>query len=467
MPPGPQQRSSTLLAEGAKKVGLHPYPFPMMINSQYYDGRPGCINCGHCAGYGCPIIDRGGALVPLRHALLTGNVEIRPLTMAVGIAHNGKKATGVKFVDAGKADPGAPRTESADFVVLAAGPVDTARLALLSGVPDPGDMVGRGLMYHWFTSGYSIHLDERVHATIGRDTSQCMDDFCDPDFPGARAAAKKAGLPYFRGGIMELGGTQNVIEEAMQYLALMTAIDKKRPFGTSFKEIMRISPLRDRMAGFQMIAEDLKQLSNRVDLDPSVKDRYGLAVPRITYDAHAHELAAQQFYIPLIEKMVKESGADIGGAVQQTGTSRGASFTGEIAPTGHHIMGGMAMGTSPRTSATDQHGKLWGLQNVAVADASAFSSAGAHNPTLTIFATTARNARAWAGATGVPPMPTTTGVSAGQAENASGGGGGVSPVVLGVAGAATAAAVTAGVVVAKNRKASGTQGDDGAVNDGD
>ena len=55
MRPGPQQRSSTLIATGAKRIGLHPYPFPTAINSVEYDGSPACNNCGFCTGYGCPI----------------------------------------------------------------------------------------------------------------------------------------------------------------------------------------------------------------------------------------------------------------------------------------------------------------------------------------------------------------------------------------------------------------------------
>ena len=63
----------------------------------------------------------------------------------------------------------------------------------------------------------AIFLDERLHAGRGRSTTHAVDDFADPDFPGARAAAQAAGLPYFRGGTIELGGTQNPISEANTY----------------------------------------------------------------------------------------------------------------------------------------------------------------------------------------------------------------------------------------------------------
>jgi choline dehydrogenase-like flavoprotein len=59
-------------------------------------------------------------------------------------------------------------------------------------------------------------------------------------------------------------------------------------------------------------------------------------------------------------------------------------------------MGGMRMGDDPATSVTDPTGRLHSLPNVAVADGSVFPTAGGHNPTLTIMATTLRNARIWA-----------------------------------------------------------------------
>jgi choline dehydrogenase-like flavoprotein len=55
-------------------------------------------------------------------------------------------------------------------------------------------------------------------------------------------------------------------------------------------------------------------------------------------------------------------------------------------------MGGMRMGKHPKTSVTDHHGMVHGLENVFVADGSVFPSSGAQNPTLTIMATALRNA---------------------------------------------------------------------------
>jgi gluconate 2-dehydrogenase alpha chain len=100
MPAGPPQFSSLLVADGCRKVGLRPFLAPMAINSREYQGRPVCDNCGMCSGYGCPIQARVGALAPLREALRAG-AELRPGAMVVKVETNGRKATGVTWLDGG------------------------------------------------------------------------------------------------------------------------------------------------------------------------------------------------------------------------------------------------------------------------------------------------------------------------------------------------------------------------------
>src|ERR1700759_5744349 len=116
--------------------------------------------------------------------------------------------------------------------ILAASAIETVRLALLSGFPDKSSQLGRRLMLHAFIDGTAIFLDERMHAYRGRSVTQCIEDGVDPDFPGARAFAKAHGLPYIRGGLMELGGSQDPITEAPSYQTLLGFILSAKPFGT-------------------------------------------------------------------------------------------------------------------------------------------------------------------------------------------------------------------------------------------
>ena len=304
MPPGPQMRSSTAIAHGAAAVGLHPFPFPMAANSvSGYNGQHACNNCGFCSSFGCPVVARPSALVPLRQALRTGRVELKPETMVTRVNLTGSKATSVSWVTMTDQGP-KTGTEPADVVVMAASAIETVRLALLSEFPDRSGKLGRRLMLHAFIDGSAIFLDERMHAHRGRSVTQCAEDAADPDYPGARAFAKQHGLPYIRGGLMELGGSQDPIAEAQSYQTLLSFVRASRPFGTEFKQLMRASILRDRLAGCSLIGHDLPYLNHTVTLDPKVRDVFGLPVARITWSAGQHEQVAQQFWIPRLKAMM-------------------------------------------------------------------------------------------------------------------------------------------------------------------
>ncbi len=392
MPAGPPQLASLMAADGCRKLDppLHPFLAPMAINSVAYEGRPACNNCGQCSGYGCPILARVGALAPLRRAVVAG-AEVRPHACVTKVNVSGRKATGVTWVD----DSGRSHTESADMVVMACLAIETARLAKLSALPDPHDTVGRHFMQHWFTDGTGIFIDQKLHGLRGRSTTHVADDFADPEFPGARAAAAAAGLPYFRGGTMEIGGTEGPIAEANTYRYLLSVLRPDKPFGTDFKNLMRSSILRDRMCGIQMIGEDLPYATNRVDLDPTVKDFRGLPVARITYSPGPHEVTAQKFYMPYVAEILRRAGAQYVTAVADA-ASDATPVAGNDVPTTEHIMGGMRMGQDEAISVTDPTGRYHQLDNLFVADGGVFPSSGGHNPTLTIMATAMRNARMWA-----------------------------------------------------------------------
>jgi gluconate 2-dehydrogenase alpha chain len=325
----------------------------------------------------------------LRHALKAG-AELRDSSTVVRIETSGTKATAVTWIDVA----GRRHTEEADQVVIGGNSIETVRLALLSSLPDPHATAGRYTMFHWFTDGSGLFLDERLHAYRGRDHTHDIDDFADPDFPGARAAAKVAGLPYFRAGKIELGGTDPPLDEAAQYQQILRIISPERPFGVEFKRLMRSSLLRDRLLGITMMGEDLPYATNRIDLDPDVRDWRGIPVARITYGPGAHELAAQAFYLPWVVRLLEASGASATIAIPAQPSSRFPIGESNV-PQTEHVMGGMRMGTDPATSVTDSVGRHHFLDNVFVADGAVFPSSGGHNPTLTIMATALRNAQRW------------------------------------------------------------------------
>jgi choline dehydrogenase-like flavoprotein len=285
----------------------------------------------------------------------------------------------VRYSDAG----GATRQVSADAVIVAGGAFETPRLLLRSGIGNAHDLVGRHLMFHVQTIvlGY---FPQRLHAYKGRDVTHIMDDPIVGDAATAAAAAD-AGLPFLRGGIVEHGGSGHPITEAA-YL----------PSGPGHSAAMAESNTRDRMAAFTMQGEDLPQPTNRVDLDPAVRDVWGMPAGRVTYSPHRHEIACAQHWGPRLEAVMREAGAHSTAFVTSPGIP--GTISEALQPISRHWMGTARMGDDPQGSVCDPFQRLWDVDNVVVTDSSVFPTSTGYGPTLTLVALAIRAARALAGA---------------------------------------------------------------------
>ena len=102
MPPLPVKSSGVLFERGARKLGLHPFPAPMAIVSQPFRGRPACVNCGFCMGFGCEVRAKSSTLYTMiPEAEATGRCEIRAESYVFRVETNARgRATGVHYFDA-------------------------------------------------------------------------------------------------------------------------------------------------------------------------------------------------------------------------------------------------------------------------------------------------------------------------------------------------------------------------------
>jgi choline dehydrogenase-like flavoprotein len=177
------------------------------------------------------------------------------------------------------------------------------------------------------------------------------------------------------GGIIEFGAASEIIAEAKTYAV---TLGQRGPL---LKQLMRESPLRDHLGVMVMQAEDAPQATNRVDLDPQVRDVYGLPVARITYRNHDFELSAREHYGPKMIDVLRAAGA-----------SYGFIAPADVPPGSRHIMGTLRMGNDPATSVCDGFGKFHDVENLFCADGGAFVTSSGFNPTLTIQALALRMA---------------------------------------------------------------------------
>ncbi len=372
MPPGAVMYGSTVVGQGLSSLGYTMFPYPMAVNSIPYDGRPACVDCGFCSSYPCPTNAKGStAVTALRKALLSGNCQLQAETRVVKLVANGA-GTAIDHVEA--IDPtGAPVTFKADRYVLAASPIEDARLLFLSGgLGNSSGMVGRNLMFHYQTIALGI-FDERVHGYRGRTVAHGFADF--------RGVPNDAAHPL--GGIVEISGGGFPIGEAAFYTRVINQLRAGKWDGALFKSLMRQSPGRDRVMVLVMQAEDAPQATNHVDLDPTVVDLDGVPVARCTYQNHPWEVTTGQFYEPKLLDVLQAAGAHYAFIAPR-----------DPIPTSQHIMGTLRFGTSSSTSVCDANGKFWDLGNLWAADGSLFPTSSGHNPTMTIVTLALRVAAA-------------------------------------------------------------------------
>ena len=188
MPPGAPMYGAVLSSAAAERVGLHPYAAPTAANSVVYDGRPACNNCGFCAFFGCPIHAKGDPVALLTKTMATGRAELMAETCVTRIRIEGRRATGVDYLDA----HGVAHSMDAKVVIVAGGAIETPRLLLLSGLEHPA--LGRHLMVHFQTIVVGHFGDMRLHPHKGRSVTHVHDDAMVQD-DASRAAAAEAGRP--------------------------------------------------------------------------------------------------------------------------------------------------------------------------------------------------------------------------------------------------------------------------------
>ena len=366
MEPGLPMYSGLKLSQAATQLGYSPIPYPTAANARPYRGRPACMNCGYCSGYGCMISAKGTpAVTMLRKALLSENCQLVTETKAVRllVSSSGREVTGVEAMGPG----GERRIYQADRYILAASPVEDARLLFLSdpsgiGIGNSSGRVGRDLTFHLQNIVTGV-FEERMHTHRGRCTTQGL-----PDFRGVPGNPNRP-----LGGIIEFAATQMPIGETLEYM------QRLHLRGGFLKDLIRESPLRDHMVALIMQAEDAPQLTNRVDLDPEVKDMDGYPVARVTYRSHKWELSTRKFYLPKMLELLKVAGAKYG-----------IVAPADEIPNTAHIMGTLRFGHDPKTSVCAADGRFHDLGNLYAADGSLFPTSSGFNPTLTIVALAAR-----------------------------------------------------------------------------
>src|SRR6185369_7632941 len=110
------------------------------------------------------------------------------------------------------------------------------------------------------------------------------------------------GLGFIRGGTI---GTSGDGTPVARFDVLPPDV---RSWGKEFKDFY--TRYYTRTMDLNMRPETLPHRDNRVDLDPHHRDRWGVPLPRVTFDFHQNERRLQKFMASVGEKIMRATGAN-------------------------------------------------------------------------------------------------------------------------------------------------------------
>ncbi len=404
--PPPKFRAGELFAKdrAAKKLGIPVVPIHRAILTKIQDAdgtppklhpnnpkaqriladnmrtRAKCFFATDCHR-GCSIKAAYDSIsVHLNPALATGNLDILPNAMAreVTVDQDGK-ASGVTYID--KVD-GSEHHVSGRVVVLAASSQETVRLMLNS----KSNLFPDGI------ANSSGKVGKYITESVGSSFSAQIPAFEDmPPHNEDGTVGQQVYVPWwlcheqdklgFPGGYKLVFSTGRKIPNINVGKSFDWLTDREGiAFGHELKEDARryYGSLQGIGAqGFMPPNEDCY-----CDLDPEVKDQWGIPALRFHWKWSDYELKQVAHQQEMMAAILDAMGARFRGTPDFSKPEDEIKTAGSII----HEVGGAIMGADPASSVTNSFNQTWDVPNLILADGAPFANTADKNPTLTIMA---------------------------------------------------------------------------------
>ena len=374
LPPLASLNSGLLFAKATRELGYHPFPQAAANASKAYTNPHGaqlgpCNFCGFCERYGCYMYSKASPQTTLLPTLLhRKNFELRTRAhvIRVNLASDGKRATGVTYIDA----QGNEVEQPADLVVLCAYQFHNVRLLLLSNVGEKYDpatgkgVVGRNYAYQ-LNAGMSLFFDQDqpMNPFVGAGSSGTVID----DFDGDN---------FDHGALGFVGGASiSCINTGGRPIQQMSVPNGVPNWGAGWKRAIKDNYLFTTGIGSQ--GSVMSYRDNYLDLDPTYKDVYGQPLLRMTFDWKPNDIAMTQFIAGKLQGIAKAMGP----RDSKLNVRKPGDHYDLRAYQSTHNTGGAPMGADPATSAVNPYLQTWAVPNVFVMGASAFPQNFGYNPT--------------------------------------------------------------------------------------
>jgi choline dehydrogenase-like flavoprotein len=406
LPPMPLNCAETIFTAACASLGWRSTHRRLSQLTRPHNGRPPCHYCGNCVN-GCDV----GAMfnpiaVTLPPALATGKLDIRTDSVVASVRMNKEnRAQGVTYVE--RFTKKAVDVDAA-WVILAASTLENTRLLLLSekgGLANSSALLGYYMMDQVGGGGVSGILPKLKGGPARLDDGK-QAGITIPNFQNIDTKTQRK--EFIRGYVMNATGGQT---EFPQFAANVPG------YGSEWKKEIKsryVAQARIWNAGAEMLARK----ENFVEIDPEVKDAWGIPVLRIHFTHSDNDYKLIEDFQQKAEELFRRAGGEAmpgpvtpagfpGGPGSpdarppapstrsgQAGGARGgaASTTPRRRPLGGsiHESGTARMSVHPKDGVLNSYCQTHDIPNLYVFGGNAFPSTGDKHPTLTMMALTAR-----------------------------------------------------------------------------
>lgn len=357
-PPLPLGKMGNTLVKGFEKLGWHWWVNDHGIISKQYKDRAPCMLHGKCM-FGCPMGAKATTDRTYWPLAIEKGAEIRTWSRVkeVTIDKNGK-AKGAIYFD----KDGNTQEIKAKVVVVCCNGIGTPRLLLNSksslfpdGLGNSNGLIGKNFMVHpaLFINGI---FDDVMDGHIG-----------------------PMGSPLFSHEFYETNKSRGFDRGYMLYgERTFGPLSQTRNIPWGDKHHETFSEIFPHQAGLTVLADDLPEETNTVELDNEVVDSNGIAAAKVTYSLSENSKRMLTHASQKATEVLEAAGAKKVIVPPPTNMA--------------HLMGTARMGTNEQNSVVDKNNKVHNVPNLYVVDGSSFTTGAGVNPTSTIMALALRTA---------------------------------------------------------------------------
>jgi choline dehydrogenase-like flavoprotein len=320
----------------------------------------------------------------LRDAEAGAFLELRANCVVTYLSQQNGRIDTVHYLDpAGRA-----RQATAKTVVVACSAIESVRLLLLSAEHDPAfahrlhngktpaeSLVGKYFLTHCFGGA-------EADVPAPADKSKSLDSDYATDFCSLEAFLDQRKL--WAGGAIYNNTSDQALPISMgrthrsQDLDTIwkSYVDEANITGDAFVDWLKQNFQRGLSVSF--MANQVPMKSNRIELHPTVTDKWNRPVAYILKGWHPHDLWLMGQLADMCKQILQSGGASVVGSGHVGGDAR--------ARIANHILGGLRFGEDPEDSVLDPSCKHHQFDNLYVTDGAFMPTSGGANPTLTIQA---------------------------------------------------------------------------------